>query len=271
MKKIILIALILIAGIAPVIFFRGKQAVKKQELVCRIDLKSSQENLLKYLKLRKDVLAEEETKKILSIEPDDVCALWARAEILRRDYKFKESQELLKEVLGKYPGYAPALISFAYIKYRYNKFQEAARLLKEALKQPDLERENQALIYTLMATINAKRAAQGWLLSKVAYGTRIRGYFEKAKSIAPDLPEVRLGLGSFYLLAPKIAGGGDVDRAIEELEWAVKLAPDFATANPRLAQAYKLKGNMEKYNFYIKKAKELDPGNEALKEIESRL
>jgi len=271
MKKIILVLLILTAAAAPVIFLRGKQAAKKQELVCGIDLKASGDNLLKYLKLRKDGLAKEESKKILLVERDDVCALWAKAEILRRDYKFKESEELLKEVLGKYPGYAQALISLAYIKYRDNKFQDAVRLLKEALRRPDLERENQALIYALMATINAKRAAQGSLLSKVAYGTRIRGYFEKAKSIAPDLPEARLGLGSFYLLAPKFAGGGNVERAIEELEWAVKLAPDFATANARLAQAYKLKGNLKKYNFYIKKAKELDPGNEALKEIESRL
>lgn len=270
MKKIILIALILTAAISPLIFLRAKPAPKKQELVCSLDLKACQDNLLKYLKLRQDNLAQGEIDKILSIQRDDLCALWAKAEILRRSYKFKESEELLNQVLAKCPGHASSLITLAYIKYHENSFSEASKLLKEALHQPDLERENRALIYMLMGSINSKKASRGGILGKVAYGTRIKGYFEKARGFAPDLPEVHLGLGTYYLLAPRIAGG-DVDMAIEELEWAVRLAPDFATANARLAQAYKQKGNLEKYNFYIQRAKDLDAGNEAVKEIERQI
>lgn len=276
MKKFTFILLILIAAIVPFFIFRNincpfkRSSREKQTLTCSIELKTCQENLLKYLKLRKDNLAEKEVDKILKIQPNDICALWGKAEIFRRAYKFKESEKLLNEVLAKCLGHAPSLISLAYIKYRNNKFQDASRLLKQALKQPDLERENQALIYMLMGSINAKKASQGGFLSKVVYGTRIRGFFEKAKIRAPDLSEVRLGLGSFYLLAPKIAGG-NIDKAIEELECAVQLTPDFATANARLAQAYKQKGNLEKYNFYIQRTKELDPENEAVKEIETSL
>ncbi len=122
----------------------------------------------------------------------------------------------------------------------------------------------------LIGSINAKKASRGGFWSKFAYGARIKGYFEKAKALAPDLPEVRLGLGTYFLLAPEISGG-NVDRAIEELECAVNLAPDFATPKARLAQAYKNKGNMEKCNFYLKRARELDPKNEIIKEVEKSL
>jgi hypothetical protein len=44
------------------------------------------------------------------------------------------------------------------------------------------------------------------------------------------------------------------------------MAPDFATANARLAQSYKKKGNKEKYNYYLQRAKELDPENEVANE-----
>lgn len=273
MKKIILVLVISAVGVVSSLFFKNLTCTvhqAKKNLTCSIDLKACRDNLLKYLKLRKEGLAELEIEKILSIQRDDVCALWAKAEILRRDYKFEESKELLKQVLWQCPGHASSLISLAYIEYYDNKFQDASRLLKEALRQPDLDRENQALIYMLMGSINAKKASRRGFLSKVAYGARIAGYFERAKNIAPDLSEARLGLGTFYLLAPKIAGG-NIERAIEELECAVKLTPDFATVNARLAQAYKHKGDLKKYDYYLRKAKELDPDNETAKEIEALL
>ncbi len=275
MKKLILILLILVAMIAPFFVLKNlkrpflrSQGVK-QTLASSMELKTFQDNLLKYLKLRKEELAKGEIDRILAIRRDDICALWARAEILRRAYKFKESENLLNQVLVEYPEHAPSLVSLAYIKYRYNKFQDAFRLLSQALKQPDLDRENLALAYLIMGSINAKRATRGGPFAKVIYGTRIRGFFEKAKNVAPDMAEVRLGLGSFYLLAPKIAGG-DIDKAIKELQCAEKLTPDFASVNARLAQAYKQKGDLGKYNFYIKRARDLEPANEILKELENQ-
>jgi tetratricopeptide (TPR) repeat protein len=201
------------------------------------------------------------------VKPNYLCALWAKAEVLRRNYKFKESKVLLKQVLSQSPGHIPSLITLCYIDYHENDFNKAANILKGLLKRSDLDRENKAFAYMLIGSINAKKASSGGLLSKFVYGTDIKEFFEKAKAIAPDLPEVRLGLGSFYLFAPKIFGG-NIDKAIIELESAVKLAPDFATANARLAQAYKNKGILEKYDFYIKRAKELNPHNEALMEAE---
>lgn len=273
MKKFILVLIIAIAIFGLVWLYKNRICPLSRTLISKektvpsnIELKPCQENLLKYLKSRKDNLALGEADKILATDPNNTCAWWARAEILRRSHKYKESESLLKQILIKYPQHPPSLISLAYIRYYDNKFAEALKILKGLLKQPDLDKENEALIFMLIGSVNAKRSSLGGIISKVAYGTRIKGYFEKAKAIAPDLAEVHLGLGSFYLLAPKIAGG-NINKAIEELEYAVKLAPDFATPNARLAQVYKKKGNLEKYNFYLKRAKELDPENEALREI----
>lgn len=270
MKKYILVLFIAIAAVMPFFAFRGVTPSLESPGtgVCSFDLGACEENLLQYLRARKDLLAEAEADKILSVEPDNTCALWAKAEIFRRTYKFSDSEKVLGRVLAASPGYVPAMVSMAYIRYHNNKFREALTLLKQALRCPGLDRENKAMIYMLIGSVNAKRAKQGGFLGKVAYGTRILGYFEKARAFAPELPEVRLGLGSFYLLAPKIAGG-NLDLAIEELNYAVTLTPDFATANARLAQAYREKGDPEKYGLYMQKARELDPHNEVVKEIES--
>lgn len=271
MRKSILVLLIVGATIAPFFIFKdaifhSKKTHQAGDLFCPVELKECQDNVLRLLKVRQDTLAWIEAEKILSIDANDICGLWAKAEILRRSYKFQESEGILQGILSRCPAHAPSLISLAYIRHHSNRFKDALRILSTVLRQPDLDRENQALGLLLIGAVNAKRSSQGGVLGKVVYGMRIKSYFDKAKSLAPDLTEVRLGLGSFYLLAPKIAGGS-VDAAIEELEYAVKLAPAFATANARLAQAYRMKGDLEKSEVYRKRAEELDPENEALREI----
>jgi tetratricopeptide (TPR) repeat protein len=277
MRKFILSLFIFFAALAPFLIFKNQpcplsqvsSAVKdniRVSFIPRAQLKSSEEIFLNYLKSRKDNLALVEIEKILSVEPDNITALWGKAEILRRNYKLKDSQVILNKLLSGDPRHTPSLITLSYIRYHDNRLDEALKILRQVLNQPNLESEDRALVYMLMGSINAKRASLGGFLSKIAYGTHVWGYFERAKVLAPDLSEVRLGLGTFCLLAPKIIGG-NLEKAIEELEVAVKLTPDFATANARLAQAYKKKGNLEKYNFYLQRAKELDPENEVLKEI----
>lgn len=224
-----------------------------------------QDEILEYLKFRKDKLAWEESEKILRQEPQNTLALWVKAEVLRRTYRFKESEKLLNQILSQDPNHISSLISLSYIRYHDGKFEKALKILQKVLKQPRLDKQNEALAYMILGAINSRRSKKGWLLGKIIYGTRIKSYFLKAKELAPDLPEVHLGLGTFYLLAPAIAGG-NLDKALQELELAVKIAPDFATPCARLAQVYKKTGDLEKYNFYWQKAKDLDPQNEVLYE-----
>jgi len=221
---------------------------------------------LSLLKNRRDKEALAVFETVLLAEPDNLDALWGKAEVLRRSRDYQEAEEILNKILSKTPKHVSSLISLAYIRYKDDRLKESFELVSRALKSGELYRETRALAYMMLGSINGRRSAKGGFLSKVRYGTKIKSYFLKAKKLAPDLPEAHLGLGTFYLLAPAIAGG-NLDKAIEELEFAVKIAPDFATVNARLAQAYKKKGLVDKYNFHLGRAETLDPQNEALQEI----
>ena len=219
------------------------------------------------LKIRKDKDAMKIFDQILAKDPENIDALCGKAEVLRRDRKYAEAQDLLNKILEKDPNYIPALLSLSYIYYQEENFNQAEKLVNQVLEGGCESKEDEALANMLLGAINSQRADKGWLLTKLKYGPKIQCYFLKAKELGPELPEVRLGLGTFYLLAPKIIGG-DVDKALPELEYTVKIAPNFATANARLAEAYRKKGDLRKYEAYIERAKELDPENEAVKEIE---
>lgn len=218
------------------------------------------------LRTRRDKDALVIFEEILAKQPDDIEALWGKAEVLRRSRDYKQAEALLNTILSKNSCHIPSLISLSYIRYKDDRLNEAQKLINRVLKTQGLDKHDEALAYMMLGTINSRRSSKGWLFSKIKYGTQIKGHFLKAKELAADMPEVYLGLGTFYLLAPSIVGG-NLDKAIKELENAVKLAPDFATANARLAQAYKKMGDEKKYKFYLTRAQELDPDNEVLREI----
>jgi len=222
-----------------------------------------------FLRQRKDKEALAQFDKILSIDPDNIEALWAKAEALRRQRKFYDSQLLLEKVLIKYPRHYPSLNSLAYIKYKDDDTRAALELVNKILASDDCDRQNRALAYMMLGTINSKISSLSGIFGKINYAMRIKGNLLKAKELAPELAEIRLALGTFYLLAPGIIGG-DIDKAVEELTTAVEISPNFATANARLAQAYKIKKSIGKYNLYLARAKELDPGNEVVAELEEQ-
>jgi len=223
------------------------------------------EKAIVLLKNREDKKATAIFEQVLKGQPDNIEALWGKAEVLRRSYDYKGAEKLLNEILKKDPKHLASINSLAYIYYRDDKLDESLKLVNQVLKScPD--KENEALAYMMLGTINSKRSSKGGFFSKIKYGTQIKGYFLKARDLDPNMPEVHLGLGTFYLKAPSIVGG-DLDKAIQELETALKLSPNFATVNARLAQAYKKKGDTAKYNYYYEKTKKLDPENEALKDF----
>ncbi len=242
------------------------RTIKKVEYISADKSDSLINKGLLLLKTRKDNEALAVCEEILSMEPANIDALWGKAEVLRRRRDYRRSEGLLEQILKVNPEHASSLISLSLIKYKDGRLNEALQLVKQALKSDCLDNENEALVYIMLGTINYRRSRQGWFFQKITYGTQIKRHFLKAKELAPDLPESYLALGTFYLLAPSIAGG-NLEKALKELESAVKIAPDFATACARLAQAYKKKGDLEKYNFYLKRARELDPENEVLKEL----
>jgi Tfp pilus assembly protein PilF len=223
---------------------------------------------LELLKSRNDNEAWDNFEKALKGNEDNLDAIWGKAEVLRRRRKYQESQALLDKVLSRNPRHAPTLITLSYIRYKEDKLDEAELLIGTALNS-DIDKSNEALVYMMVGMINARRAQEGNLIANIRYGLQIKCYLDRAKALAPDLPEVRLALGTFYLKAPAIIGGSP-DKALIELSEAVNLAPNFATANARLAQYYKKKDNMERYNLYFEIAQRLDPENEVLQEMNAQ-
>ncbi|MCM8779951.1 MAG: TRAP transporter TatT component family protein, partial [Candidatus Omnitrophica bacterium] len=273
MKKIIIIIIFFFAlwgGLYYLNLNYRKKMVQKApmpEPVGVLNITKTLDDAMDLLGKRKDRLALAEFEKVLAIEPENIKALWAKAEILRRQYKFSAAEKIFQDILKQDPMYIPALVGVCYIRYHEDKLKEALDMAKKLLDRPDIDKQDKAIVHMLIGSINARKASKGGFFSKIAYGTKIKVYFQKAVDLAPELSEVHLGLGTFYLKAPGIAGG-NIDKAIQELEKAVELTPDFATANARLAQAYKKKGDLAKFQHYLQKAREIDPDNEAITEIE---
>ncbi len=242
---------------------RNVKFIASKEITVRVSMHTG----LLLLKSRRDNEAMEIFEEILFYQPDNYDALWAKAEILRRKNNPKEAELILNNILSKTnESHLAALNTLAYIKYSNSDFTGGISLINKVLNTEPLDRQNKALAFMLLGAINGKRAADGGLMSKVINMGNIKHYFLKARELAPDLPEVRLAMGTFYLLAPGIIGG-NLDKAIKELETTVEMAPEFVTACVRLAQAYKKKGIQDKYAYFISRAKEIEPENGFLREL----
>ncbi len=266
-----LVVALAVGWVVTLVYFLPHTKRRPKNAECVIETAQSEDGLideaLGLLKSRENSAALAIFNRILTAQPDNLEALWGKAEVLRRTRDYGASESLLSGILEKSPDHIPSLISLSFIRYKADKLDEAQQIVRRILRDECLGREDQALAYMMLGLINSRRSVKGWVFDKIRYGTQIKPFFLKASQLGPDLAEVHLGLGTFYLLAPAISGG-DTSKAIEELELAVRIAPTFATANARLAQGYKRKGDLEKYNFYRKIARELDPGDEAVKEDE---
>jgi tetratricopeptide (TPR) repeat protein len=218
---------------------------------------------LVYLNLHQDQAADEIFSRLQADNPDLIEAKWGKAEILRRRHNSLAAESLLNAVVKTDPRFAPALISLAYIKYFQMDFKGAVNLtlgvIRRGRDQTDLS--NYVRAYALYAGAKGMLAHYGGVFSKLIDGLAVKSNLDKAQKLQPNSPAVLFGLGSFYLLAPRIAGGNKI-KAESYLDQAIKIDPFFADVYVRFAQLAKINGNKEKYDFYINKALGLDPQNE---------
>ena len=220
------------------------------------------------LNLHKDKKAEEIFNKIIALDPKVIEAEWGIAEVLRREHKFDKSKELLNKVIKLAPEFSPGYISLAYVKYIQMNFNESARLAARVLRQGEekVDRSNRSRAYLLLGGSKGMIAYYGGPLSKLINGATVWSNLKAAEVLQPESAEVKLGLGSFYLLAPSFAGR-DLKKAEEYLKKAVEIDPLFADSHVRLGQVYKVKGDNAKYQQCLKKALEIDPENELALDI----
>lgn len=217
---------------------------------------------LVYLNLHKDNLAKQTFNMILSQDPANIYARWGVAEVLRRQHKEEESKKMLEEIIKEDKDFSPAYISLAYIKYLQLDFTGSLALANKVLEQgrENVDLSNFTRAYLLVAGGKGMLAHYGGPLSKIFNGSAVLPTLKKAQRLQPDSPAVLFGLGSFYFLAPKIAGG-NIDKARSYLERAVTIDPFFADAYVRLSQVYRLESDNKKADEYLKKALKIDPQN----------
>jgi len=217
---------------------------------------------LVYLNEHKDAEAGKVFDKLRALDPKAPEFLWGKAEVLRRGHNILESRMMLEALIKDAPDYAPAYNSLAYIKYTLMDFKGSIALADKviSLGRDNVDLSNYVRAYLLVAGGKGMMAHYGGTISKIVNGTAVFPNLKKAESLQPDSPAVLFGLGSFYFLAPGIAGGNR-GKALEYLRRAVNADPFFADAYVRLAQAYRAMGDKNKYEEFLAKALRIDPDN----------
>jgi tetratricopeptide (TPR) repeat protein len=226
---------------------------------------------LLFLNQHKDQDAQKIFQDMLTKNPQSIEAKWGLAETFRRQNKLQESERILEEIIQSAPAFSPAYISLAYVKYTKLDFRRTVELASKVISQGRevVDLSNYTRAYLLLAGGKGMLADTGGIFTKVADGTQVLPNLRKAEELQPDDPAVLFGLGSFYFLAPGIAGG-NIDKAKIYLERAINSDPLFADAYVRLAQVYKAKGDSQKFQEYLKKALEIDPRNALAQDARSK-
>lgn len=220
---------------------------------------------LVYLASHRDQDAQKVFQEILGRAPDTTAATWGLAECLRRQHRHAESERLLRSVLEKDARFAPAYISLAYLRYVQLDFNGSVALAYKVLDlgRGNVDSANYTRAYLLVGGGRGMLAHYGGFLAKMAHGTAVLSNLKKAEAIQPGSAEVLFGLGTFYFLAPALAGG-DRERARAYLERAVVVDPLLADAYVRLAQLYGALGEKDRSRQMLERAEEIDPRNELL-------
>jgi tetratricopeptide (TPR) repeat protein len=217
---------------------------------------------LVYFNLHDEEKAGKAFERILSMDDTVYPARWGYAEILRRRHRNAEAEEILEKVIEQDSAFSPAYITLGYIRYIQRDFSGAARLAAVVISQgrEEVDTTNYVRAHCLYAGAKGMLAHFGGPFSKAINGAAVMRHLKIAESVLPNEVGVLFGLGSYYMLIPSFFGR-DVDRAIEYLENALKVDPFFIDVYVRLAQAYKLQGDMQQYEANMNKALELDPQN----------
>jgi len=218
---------------------------------------------LVYLNAYKINEAEEVFEKMSALDAGNLAARWGKAEILRRRHKFDEAQGILETIIKEDPLYAPAYTTLGYMLFDKKEYEYSIRLAVRVLKmgRERVDLTNYTRAYLIIGGAKGILADEGGPFSKLFNGTQILSYLKKAEKLQPRSAGVLFGLGSFYSLAPAVAGG-DKAKGLIYLENVIKVDPLFVDGYARLAQVWGRRGDKEKYDFYLKKALELDPQNE---------
>ncbi len=210
-------------------------------------------------------------EKLLELDPESHEAEWGLCELLRREHKLNESSRRLKILVREHPDFSPAFITLGFIKYLTLDFHECIRLAEHVIDQgiENVDIENFVRAHLMITAACGMLTHHGNPFKKMIYGPRALRHLKIAEKILPNAAGTLFAKGTFYLLAPRFFGR-DLDKAEKLLLTSIKKDPNFVDSYVRLAQVYKWKGNQEKYREYMLKARQKDPLNELLIDMDEK-
>lgn len=197
-------------------------------------------------------------------------AQWGTAECLRRKRQYDRSIAVLQDIIKKDPAFAPAYISLAYIRYTQTDFLEASHLAYQVIRLGEGSVDSSTIVqaYALYAGAKGMLAHFGGPITKIVHGRAVLPYLKKAESLQPASASVLFGLGSYFLLVPKVFGR-NIDQAERYLLAARDTDPFFVDTYVRLAQVYKIKGDDQRYHEYLDKALAIEPEHEIALDVKN--
>ncbi len=218
---------------------------------------------LVYLHMRREPEALAIFDRMIAQAPLLEAGHWGRAEVLLRRHDYEESRKILEHLIEHYPRFYPPYVSLAYIRYNQYRFADAARLVLTVIRQNkrNVDLHTYVRAHLIYAGAKGMMAYFGGPISKFVDGIVVLPSLHDAQSMLPDYPGVYYGLGTYYLLAPRLTGG-DLELAAGYFEKTIAAEPSFADSYVRLAQIYKIKGARKRYDEYMSKAFKDDPLNE---------
>ena len=223
---------------------------------------------LRLLAVHQDEAAERYFKAILARSPDSVGAAWGVGEVARRRHDLDRSRDLLEKVVKREPAFWPAVVSLSRVVFLKQDFHRSLELAEKVTDAGEKASDSAtfALGLVMVGEAKAMLAHTGGVVAKVRYGAGVQANLERAAKLRPDMPDVMLNLGAFYVFAPGIAGG-DFDKGVGMLGKAIEKDPLLTDAYVRLGQAHRMKGEEQEYQSLMEQARTIDPKSELVVDV----
>ena len=182
--------------------------------------------------------------RALELDPNLADAHYTLGVTLWQQGNFPQAATQLQAAIAANPGYAEAHYTLGTVYKQENKLPEAAAELHEAIRlQPDFVGAHITLASVLRQQGDTAGAAQE---------SRIAARITKEKT---GLQGATFATNS----GDRLLKTGDLEAAIAQFRTAIKLAPTYAMAHLRLAQALRQKGEAAEAEQELHTARTLDP------------
>ncbi|HQJ15612.1 MAG TPA: hypothetical protein PLJ26_03930 [Candidatus Omnitrophota bacterium] len=225
---------------------------------------------LVYLETYQPDKAGEVFGRLLSVDPQSVEGIWGKAEVMRRDHRYDQAEDLLVGIIEIDPDFCPAYLSLAYIRFAQARFEDSANYALTVVRKNsrDVDTSTYARAHLIYAGAKGMISYFGGPMSHFINGIIVMPTLREAQEMKPDSPEVLFGFGCYYLLAPR-GMGKNIRLAQYYLERLVEDEPLFPDGFARLAQVYKIQGDQKRYEQMLNTALELDPRCELALDIKN--